>query len=123
MWSRNYAGKQISHSVTHPTRHQVPIWMRSILGRNNPANKLWRFVTQRLDLPRIERHRGRRAGIAGEDFGNPGGKPHVAIEAAFDLDQHRCSPGDQLAELAECHDAFAAVAEQHVLELGCAEPI
>ena len=44
--------------------------MRPVLGCNDPANKPARVVPQRHDVPRIERHRRRRAGIGGENLGD-----------------------------------------------------
>jgi len=50
-----------------------------------------------VDLRWIERHRCRRAGIAGENIGDVVREPLVAIEAAFQFQQQHGSAAHQLA--------------------------
>src|SRR5690348_301700 len=104
--------------MAHPSGHQIPIWMRVVLGCNNAANKFRRLVSQRLGLRRIKRHWRRWTGIAGKDFSDAVGEPHVTIEPAFEFDQDRCPPADEIAQLAERHHTFGAVAKWYPFELG-----
>src|SRR5215472_528435 len=97
--------------------------MWPVLRRNDAASKVARLVSQRSDLPRIERHRRCRAAIGCKDLGNTAGKPRVAIESAFDLDQNRRAGTDEIAEIPKCHHPFAAGPERDALEAGCTELI
>ena len=75
-------------------------------------------MPQHGELPRIERHRRDRAAIAGEDGRDAGGEAAVAVEPAFQLEQHGGAAGDQIAQFAERHHALGAVAERDALERG-----
>ena len=117
MWSRGQGGgKQEAHAVTLGQRHLIPIRMRAVFRADNAARQARGLLPQQRELRRIERHRSRRAAIAGEHGRDPERQALIAVEPALHFQEQRHAPGNEVAKLAERHHALRAAAKSDVLE-------